>query len=474
MKFPPGLSWLSALVLAGAVIAAGTWSLVPEFRTHVVGVVHDRGGSSSVSGPGAQASAAPGAAGAGNTAAAAAPAGGFQCAAGHNGGATDAGVTGDSIKLASTLAESGIGASFLGDARYGMLAVVNQVNRAGGICGRHLDLTLVDDGWSAQTGESDIRNFIAENYFALAVVPSSQGLDRASGAGDIDSAGIPVIGTDGMLNSQYKDPWIWPVATSTVSTAHIAVQQAYKAGSRSFGIVYEQDYKFGPEGAAAFAAAVHRLSGAQLKVSVPIQSGSQDYSGEVNTFEQGCSPCDMTFMLMEPDTAIAWIKSDKSSQHLIFGSKETSGPQPLFVSSFGQACGQLCNNMWVYSGYQAPFPPFDVQPADSEYVNAVRSVSGSADVANQFLEGAYVGMKLLVHALQLVGPDLTRARLKAVMDSMTYQTGLTNPLTWKAGDHYANTAMLGFTIQYSGGFNGFQYQQTGWIDDPWALQDHNG
>ncbi|HEX6489040.1 MAG TPA: ABC transporter substrate-binding protein [Candidatus Dormibacteraeota bacterium] len=471
MKFPPGLNWLGALAIAAVVIAGGTWSLVPQFRTQVVGVIHEKGG---VSGSGTGPSA--GVTGSGNTtsaqtAAQAANPSSFQCAAGRNGGATDVGVTATSINLASTLAESGIGASFLGDARYGMLAVVNQVNRQGGICGRRLNLNLVDDGWNATTGESDIRNFIAEKYFALAVVPSSEGLNAASNSSDIDSAGIPVIGTDGMLNSQYKDPWIWPVAASTVSTAHIAALSAYRAGSRTFGIVYDKDYRFGPEGATAFAAAVSRLGG-QLKASIGIRSGQQSYSSEVNTFVQSCGPCDMTFMLLEPDTAIAWIKSDQSSGHYIFGSKRTAGPQPLFVSSFGQACGQLCNNMWVWTGYQAPYPPFDGTAADADYVNAIRSVSGNADVANQFLEGAYVGMRLLVQALQTVGPDLTRARLKAALDSMTFDSGLTNPLTWQPGNHFANTAMLGFTIQYSQGFNGFQYQQTGWVKDPWALQDH--
>ena len=468
MKFPPGLNWLGALILVAIVIAGGTWSLVPEFRTQVVGVIHEKGGpgGSSTSNTGTTTTTV----GPQGTGQAADPST-FQCAAGRNGGATDVGVTGTSINLASTLAESGIGASFLGDARYGMLAVVNQVNRQGGICGRRLNLTLVDDGWVATTGESDIRNFIAEKYFALAVVPSSEGLNAASNSNDIDSAGIPVIGTDGMLNSQYKDPWIWPVAASTVSAAHIAALSAYNAGSRTFGIVYDKDYKFGPEGASAFAAAVGRLGG-QLKVSIGIKSGQQSYSGEVNTFVQSCSPCDMTFMLLEPDTAIAWIKSDQSSGHYIFGGKRTAGPQPLFVSSFGQACGQLCNNMWVWTGYQAPYPPFDTSSADADYVNAIASVSGNADVANQFLEGAYVGMRLLVEALQTVGPDLTRARLRAVMDGLTFDSGLTNPLSWQAGNHFANTAMLGFTIQYSQAFNGFQYQQTGWVKDPWALKDH--
>jgi len=493
MRFPPGSNWISTLAIVAIIALAAAFGTVPQFRTQVIGI----GGAPSQAQQGAGPSAAglptstagstnngPQSTGVASRDPIQAPSG-LQCAQGKNGGSTDRGVDAGHIYLASTVAETGVGAAFLGEARYGMLAVVSQVNRQGGICGRQLDLTVVDDGWSAQTGLNDIRNFINENYFALAVVPSSEGLNAAArapwGSGDIDSApdpvtgtkGIPVVGTDGMLISQYEDPWIWPVATSTISTAHLAVKSAYDAGARTFGIVWDKTYRFGTEGEAAFRGAISRLAGAKLSSDVGIEAGQQDYSSQVNQFNQGCHPCDVTFMMLEPDTALAWIKSDQSSGHYVFGSKRTEGPQPLFVSSFGQGCGQLCNNMWLWSGFEAPYPPFDSDAPVSGYVNAIRSVSASADTANQFTEGAYLGMNLLVDALRAISPYVTRARLKAQLDSMTFRNGLTKDLAWQSGNHFADTSMLGFTIQYSGGFNGFQYQQTGWLRDPWSGLDHS-
>lgn len=495
-RFPPSANRLGALAVIAALVVAASIGVAPRFRGDTVAVqgsgngqqpidasdidqtgnggagdprgkngsdgntVSDPGsGPADGSDPGSGGEVPPGTPG-------------LTCAAGNNGGDTDTGVSADEIKLASTVAESGIARSFLADAKYGMISVVNQVNRAGGICGRQLSLKLVDDGWNRVTGETDIRNFIHEGYFALAVVPSSEGLNAASEHGDIDAAGIPAVGSDGMLNSQYTDPWIWPVATSTVSTVHIAARHMYDAGVRSFGLVYDKDYHFGIEGAEAFQEAVKRLPGATLKADVGIPSGQQTYDSYVSKFEDGCRPCDGTFMLLEPNTAINWIGSDHSEGHYVFGKKRTDGPQPLFTSSFGQTCGGLCNNMWVWTGYQAPYPPFADDPADAAYINAIHSVSASADTSNQFLEGAYVGMRLLVDALEKVGPDLTRARLRQVLDSMTFKSGLTKPEQWRPGDHYANTSMLGFTIQYSGGFNGFQYMNTDWVDDPWAKLDH--
>ncbi|MEA2646277.1 MAG: hypothetical protein QOE92_1360, partial [Chloroflexota bacterium] len=397
---------------------------------------------------------------------------GLTCAAGKNGGATDTGVTATEIKLATNLAESGTASAFLGDARYGMQAVIDATNRSGGVCGRQLKLNPVDDEFKADRGEQNIKTFIQEGYFALPVMPSSEGLNAASQNGVISRAGIPVIGSDGMLFSQYDDPWIWPVATSTISTAHIAAKNGYEnAGARTFGIVWDKTYKFGTEGDNAFKKAVERLGG-QLVADISIGAGQQDYSADAASFVGKCHPCDMTFMMLEPDTAISWIRSDPSNdKHYLFGSKRTAGPQPLFVSNFGQSCGQLCNGMWVWTGFKAPYAPFDSDPAVRQYKAAVESVGSHVDTGNQFLEGAYVGMQLFVEALKRTGPNLTRARLKETMDSMSYDSGLTEKLTWSAGNHFANTSMLGFTIQFSQGFGGFQYQQTDWVKDPWYNQD---
>src|SRR5258708_362750 len=176
----------------------------------------------------------------------------------------------------------------------------------------------------------------------------------------------------------------------------------------------------------------------------------------------------MIFVLLEQSTAETWF----GTSGMWRAGKFTEGPQPLFVDTFGQNCGAACNNMLVWTSYFPNRQPFSGSDAVSKYINAIRSVSASADTDNQFLEGGYDGMQLFVQPLQKTGPNLTRAGLKAPLDSMTFDSGLSRPLTWHPGNHYANTAMLGFSIQYSQGFNGFQYLSTDWVADPWVGQDH--
>jgi ABC-type branched-subunit amino acid transport system substrate-binding protein len=272
-----------------------------------------------------------------------------------------------------------------------------------------------------------------------------------------------------MLISQYTDPLIWPVSTSTISTAHIAVEYAYAHGARTFGIAFNNSYKFGQEGEQAFKGAISRLSGAKLKADVGVTAGESDYSSDGSTFNNQCSGgCDMVFVLMEPSTAEAWFATSGASG----GTKMTMGPQPLFVTTFGQNCGAPCNNMMVWTSYYPPQAPFAGKAAVEQYVSAVHSVSSSADVSNQFLEGGYDGMLLFVQALKQVGPLLTRKALTDTLNSMTFDSGLTSPLSWHAGNHFANDKMLGFSIQYSQNFEGFRYEQTGYVTDSMVGLDH--
>jgi ABC-type branched-subunit amino acid transport system substrate-binding protein len=396
----------------------------------------------------------------------------LECRAGANGGATDKGVSGNRIKLAATNVRSGTGSSFLGTSYVGMQAVVNRINSAGGVCGRLLELRIVDDGWDAARGATFLQNFANEDYFALPVVPSSEGLTTAIKNGTIDKAGIPVVGTDGMLKEQYTNPWVWPVATSTVSTMRIMAKHAFDKGARTFGIVYDEKYKFGIEGANAFADYVKRLPGASLKANVGITPGKASYSSDANKFNQDCGAegCQFVAMLLTPETANQYISSQPDAggdRKKGFGTMLTGGAQPLFNARFGRDCGKYCEGMLVWTGYNPAIGGLSSLKDVAQYVNDVKSVDPGVDTNNQFLEGAYLGMRLFVHALEQAGPNLTRARLRQVLDATTYKTDLSSPLAWISGQHFANQTAQAFRIATaSGSFADFADAETGFIRDP--------
>lgn len=386
------------------------------------------------------------------------------CEAGRNGGETDTGVTGNRIGLASTIVTSGPGSTFLADSQYGMQAIVAKANSAGGICGRGLDLQLVNDNWEAQRGHNILRNFMNDGgIFALPVVPSSEGL-RAAGP-DIEKSGIPVIGSDGMLEEQYTNDWIWPVATATVSQMRIMVDYAASQGAENFAIVFDDFYRFGVEGRDAYERYVKK-AGNTFVHAEGIQPNQAGYGPQIANLNDACGggKCDVVVMLLDPGSANTWIAGD---QNFKTRAKYRFGAQPLFSDNFAQDCGGRCDGMLVWSGYVPPLGNNQGLAGIREYSSDVKAVAPSADVSNQFLEGAYLGMSVFVEALQQVGPNLTRERLRDVMNSMTYESDLSSNLTWSADKRLANTSAQAWEIKAaSGSFDGFRDARTGFIKDP--------
>ncbi|HEX9969915.1 MAG TPA: ABC transporter substrate-binding protein, partial [Acidimicrobiales bacterium] len=397
---------------------------------------------------------------------------GFKCDGSANGGATDTGVTANRIRLATTAVLDGPAKSLLEDSPKAMKAVVDKVNQKGGICGRLLDLRVVNDSFRAEVGLSSIRSFIDEGYFALPVVPSAEGLGSAISSGEITKAKIPVVGTDGMRQEQYNDAYVWPVASATVTAMRVMAKYAYNTRTaRTFAIVYDEKYKFGKEGKDAFVAQVQKMGGTVVSGGVVgLNPDDTSYGSTIQKFNDACrggAGCDMVALLLLPETAKKWVQGGAA-----FGGKYNAGAQTLFTDRFGQDCAALrptgeCHGFAVWTGYNPPIGALGARPGVAGYISDVRAVKPTIDVNNQFVQGAYIGMTVFVEALRRVGPNLTRERLKGVMDTMTFESDLASPLTWKVGQHAANVRSQSFSMTVSGnGFRGWSDEGTGFLLDP--------
>ena len=394
---------------------------------------------------------------------------GLECKPGRNGGATDKGVSAGRIRLATTAVLDGAARSLLEDSVTGMKAVIDKVNKSGGICGRILDLRVVNDSFDKARGQAIIKNFIAEDVFALPVVPSAEGLGAAILSGDIKKAGIPVVGTDGLRQEQYSDPYVWPVASATVTAMRVMAKYgATTRQAKTFGIVWDDKYQFGREGADAFKEQVRKM-GHKVVADRSLDPARVSYSNEAKQFSDDCAAaggCEMVAMLLLPDTAKQWLVKRPA-----MGTKYTAGAQTLFTERFAQDCvlqtGDQCNGFAVWTGYNPPIGPLATLPGVAAYENDVTALKPSIDVNNQFVEGAYLGMSLFVDALRKVGPDLTRARLQAVLDATDLKTDLASQLSWRPNNHAANVRSQSFSMSVNqGAFRGWSNENTGFLLDP--------
>ena len=413
------------------------------------------------------------------------PAGAADCAKGQNGGSTAPGVSAKKIKLGATVVRTGIAKSFLADAQFGIEAVRRKVNAAGGICGRLLEIDYKDDGWVPSTGQEIIQKWIGGGeHFGLIVNPSSEGLRTAVSSGLISQSEFPVIGADGQLIGQYKDPWVWPVATSTHSVMHVMAKdalaraQADGISQPSFAIVWESNFRFGVEGHSAFVKYVARKCPGCKIVDKEIQGGGESYQTHANEFVGECKKdgvefkgCDFVAVLLEPATAAQWVKANGLGSGDNPPALGIGAPQPLFVNDFVRDnCGKPCAGMRVWTSFKPPIAPFDSEPAVKQYVDDIRAVSASADVNNPHVQGGYVGALMTVEALRQLGPSPTRAALRQLLDQMTFESGLAKPLQFAGTNHFAALSAQAFEAVYnitgsSASFTGWRYAETGFIED---------
>jgi ABC-type branched-subunit amino acid transport system substrate-binding protein len=282
-----------------------------------------------------------------------------------------------------------------------------------------------------------------------------------------------------MLYEQYdasgNADWVWPVAASTLSTMHIMAADAYKNhGARSFCLVYDSKYHFGLEGEQAFRGEVARLGG-NLVYEQPLDPNNNDYSSDVNTWNGHCSSVDFVGMLLEPDAAAKWL-SDNPSLGTPKSKGGVAGAQPMFSTSLTANCGDICDGIKIFTGYRPIFDPaYSSLPSVERYASDVQAESSQADLTNQFLEGGYDGMLLTVAAFQAVGPNLTRNAVRAWLDSAGFDSngsGLTQPLKWTPGHHFANLEMKAYAmVATSGRVTGYRADPAGFQVDPAPGQD---
>jgi ABC-type branched-subunit amino acid transport system substrate-binding protein len=386
------------------------------------------------------------------------------------------GVSATEIKLGSTFAASGPVSSISGPIFKGVQSYYNKVNSEAGVFGRRIKLVWYDDGWDAQKGKSFIKKLVEQDrVFVLSVVPSSNGLDAA--ASYLESKKMPVFGTSGLIESQFKSAMQWPVGTSTRSAARIGLIDAKNRGVSNFAIVW-LDLLAGAEARDAiiksapsiFGKPIEDLKTAERRVSLSetdfgpvwatIQSDTAGWQRNHHVSPADGKP-DFVIFAIDPTNTIKAMNA--ASQKNFQPRKGWGGGQPLFLNVVAQHNWARKTGLFAGSSY---YPPqVGNVPAVQDYVKTVQKYYGSSvDTTNPFLEGGYAGAAMTVEIMKRSGSCLTREKTIQVANSLTNYSpaGLTRPLTYKPGDHYANTSYLIAQVQPDGSWK----VVTDWIVDP--------
>lgn len=383
----------------------------------------------------------------------------FQCRSGANGGAMGKGVTADRIHLLGAAQLDGPTKTLVEDVPLAWKAVIDRVNRGGGICGRMVQVSIVN-----RLFERD-RDLGAEEVVGMLLGPLDPDIGNRLRDGNVDRWGVPMVGGDGG-RTHFSSSWLWPVDLPTAAFARIGVEEAYRTGARSFAVVY--DPEIAPDASSAVTGYVGTLAGAEVRGAVALNSQDPAYPSQAHELSSACGPadCDAVVLALLPETAKKWLQTGGP-----LGTRRAVASSTLFTEGFGQDCarqtGADCKFVRVWTGVTPPIESFVADPDVARYVDDM----GERNALNPWTQSAYLAAQVMVAALQHAGPRVDRASLRAALDELQYRSGLVSQLDWgprvpeeRVGNTSARAVRLEVT---AGAFRGFRDADTGWVRDPW-------
>jgi len=310
------------------------------------------------------------------------------------------GVTGNSISVGTTIPLSGPAGAY-GTIAYGTRAYFNYINALGGIHGRKIKYTILDDGYDPARGLNNVKNLVlSKGVFAL--------IDDLGTANN--EAALPFI-------TQQQTPLVYP-ATGSSTMAHpfhkyfFAMQVSYtiegkvltdyavkKLHAKRIGVFYQND-DFGKEGLAAVTARAQH-DGASVVNSESYELTDADLSAQALKLQR--AGVDAVIIFAVPTPAITFLTTaPKVGLKAKLLSSDTA-LDPAIVKAAGPAAEG------VYFDAYADLP--NASTAGAALYRSVVTKYGDATttpVNSTFTATGVLSGEILVEALRRAGRNLTR------------------------------------------------------------------
>ena len=315
-------------------------------------------------------------------------------------------------------------ASELGtEMRSGALSYFEHINKQGGVHGRRIDLTSIDDGYEPEVAAANTRKLIQDGVFLLF---GYVGTPTSNAAKPIfTEAQVPFVGAFTGAES-LRTPvnrFIFNVRASYFAETDKIIEQLVNLGLTKIAVFYQND-AYGQAGLAGVERAVKRRN---LGIAV---TGTV----ERNTVEVAAAV--KAIAATEPQ-AVVMISAYKSCAAFIREMKKAnSNPQFINVSFVGSRA--LANELGesgrgVGITQVVPFPWNVGVPVVKEYQRIFSAFTGKTEYSFTSLEG-FIAAKVLVEGLRRTGPALTREKFVSTMEDFSYDTG-GFAVSYSLGDH---------------------------------------
>lgn len=361
------------------------------------------------------------------------------------------GVSDDTIKLTQVASFTGAQAGLGTEIHRGVLAYFMEANSKGGIHGRKIEITPIDDKYSAEGGEAGADKAMQDNPFLLV---ASSGTEAASGI------------LKSLQKNESKKIFLWgsnsgaevlregPLANFAINirgslkAAGKDILDAYTtAGFKKVAII-TQDDGFG-KSAANGARKAAEEKGVQIVAEVPISKALKPESGNANdivTKLRAMGP-DAIVLATTYNSGATFVRDARLAgwnvPAAIMGTPDT---MIRYLAAQEKKTGKRMTNAILGCVNVPPVSASDL-PAVREYKDLMdkrnpRVPTEIADpnyrplrYASSSLEG-YIMAKVLGEALERAGKNLTRDSLRKAAESIQgWDPGVGQRITFGAGDN---------------------------------------
>jgi ABC-type branched-subunit amino acid transport system substrate-binding protein len=357
-------------------------------------------------------------------------------------GATDTGVTNDSIKLGTVnMHGMALGNILVTPIVNGIKATLASINDRGGILGRRMSIVDCDDGpGEVSRSKACIKKLIGQDKVFAFLGYSSW----ASGSihSDLAQYKVPAIGTWAYSQTEWQDPYMFPTHMSMIHEAMAGanwVKNVIKP--KTYGMICLTS----PEMQLS-CNEVQRIldaSGSKLVKKLDVGISETSLSAQVLSM-RAANPEHIVHYVINPATMVKFMV--EASQQGYYPPKGISGNH-LATEALGSLFGKFpAGRYWTNTTYKL---------WGSEFMATMNKYArGNKGLNHHIVQSAYVGALLFERAAKAVGPNLTRERLMAQMAN---------------GDVYASDATLDQRFAYG------KAERTGsGTDQTWSANNGQG
>ncbi|HRF12642.1 MAG: ABC transporter substrate-binding protein [Candidatus Accumulibacter phosphatis] len=354
--------------------------------------------------------------------------------------AAEVGVTDNSVLIGMTAPFSGPNGAYGLDMKMVINAYFRQINDAGGIHGRRLELRALDDGYETERAVANTRTLInQEKVFALLASygssPTTAAMNEVFGVAKVPLVGA-ISGADSIRQSPRDNPknrYMFNVRASYANETEAIVNQLVSLGFRNIAVLYQND-GFGKSGLDGVITALRKHNQAPLAVAT-VERNSVEVSQAVQTIAQVNPQAVIMVTLYKPTAAFvrAMRKTGQKPQFMTLS--------PVGADLLVQELGDEARGIGI--SQVMPYPWNDTTPLVREY----QKLLGQNGKFSYYGVEAYAMAKVLIDAIRKAGKDLSRDKLLASLEGMqNHDLGgyrVSYSANERLGSHFVDLTVIG-------------------------------